>query len=254
MDQTVDIKIYGCHSRDAFIEKYKETINLDSTDIIYDDRPNGGNAYYTFRKALLQPVEEGVTHRLILPDDMQLCEGFKERLNFLVSKFPKKVLELFPFGYNALDSLSEKTPYYRTFAPSACGLVFPVQIINEMIDWIDNKYTLYHNTTVEQVIDDTAVMAWCQEFSVDMITTIPALVQHLGDDSLLGDFPIRRTNFFIEDMPEDTRAKINWESDEIKEYHPHPKKRLPDGSYEFRLVEQTVTILNPQYSSLGITR
>ena len=254
MTQKLDMKIYGCHIRDNFINNYKKTLTLKDSDIIYDDRPNGGNAYYTFRKALLQPVEEGVTHRLMLPDDMQLCEGFMDRLRFIVDKFPKKVLELFPFGYNKLTEIPGKTPYYRTFAPAACGLVFPVQIINEMIDWIDNKYTLYNNVTVDQIIDDSAVLSWCQKFSVDMITIVPALVQHLGDISLLGDFPIRRTNFFLDDMPEDVKANINWDSNEIKEYHPYPGKRLPNGSYEFRLVEQTTTILNPQYSSLGITK
>lgn len=260
----LDIKIYGCHSRDENIKKCKDVLNLKDSDIIYDDRPKGGNAYYTFKKALTQPLEEGITHRLVLPDDMQLCEGFEEKLNFFVNKFPKKVLELFPFGYEALPFLPKDTPYLRTFAPSACGLVFPVQIINEMISWIESEYLAKTYLTVDTIIDDTAVMDWCGNFSMDMITTAPSLVQHIGDTSLLGDFPVRRTRFFYDDLTEDQKRSINWESDKIREYHPILNRysrmhRTPfkdeDGNicYPFDLQEMKVRHLNAKQSSLGNT-
>lgn len=260
----LDIKIYGCHSRDENIKKCMSILNLKDSDIVYDDRPKGGNAYYTFKKALTQPLEEGITHRLVLPDDMQLCEGFKERLDFIVNKFPKKIIELFPFGYEALPPLPVETPYYRTFAPSACGLVFPVQIIKEMIDWIESDYLAKTHLTVDNVIDDVAVLDWCKNFSMDMLTTIPSLVQHIGDISLLGDFPVRRTKFFYDDLTEEQKNLVNWENAKIKELHPIPNRytkthRTPfkdkNGNtlYPFDLSESKIRIVNAKQSSLGNT-
>ena len=218
MDKSYDIKIYGCHSRDENINLCKGILNLKDSDIVYDDRPTGGNAYYTFRKALLEPVPKGVTHRLVLPDDMQLCEGFQDKLEFLIDKFPKKVIELYPFDYNFLEGINPN-PYYRVITLAACGIVFPVQIIKEMIDWIDTKYTKFKNTTVDVLIDDTAVQTWCNDYSVDVITTVPSIVQHIGDKSLLGDFPIRRTNYFWDDMSQEQKDSLDWNSDKIQEFH-----------------------------------
>ena len=249
MGTLVNIKIYGCHVRDENINKCKEVLFLSDSDIVYDDRPNGGNAYYTFRKALLEPVPEGVTHRLVLPDDMQLCSNFKERLDKLVDKFPRKVIELYPFDYNFMDEL-KSTPYFRVITLAACGIVFPVKIINEMIEWIDNCYTKYTNHTVENLIDDIAVQTWCDDFRVDTITTLPALVQHIGDVSLLGDFPVRRTKWFIDDLSEEEILKVNWDSDEIKEYHAIPISVF-DNIVDYK--EMYITNYSKKRSSLGDT-
>ena len=245
----LDIKIYGCHVRDENIHLCQQALNLSDSDIVYEDRPNGGNAYYTFRRALLEPVPEGVTHRLVLPDDMKLCSNFLERLTFLVNKFPKKVIELYPFDYNFMENLGY-TPYYRVITLAACGIVFPVQIIKEMVEWIDNCYTKYTGYTVDNLIDDMAVQAWCNDYRVDMITTLPSLVQHIGDVSLLGDFPVRRTKWFLDDMSEEDLEKINWSSDKIREFHLIPID-LFNNIKTFE--EITITNYSKKRSSLGDT-
>lgn len=88
-----------------------------------------------------------------------------------------------------------------------------------------------------------------------MVTTVPSFVQHIGDDSLLGDFPIRRTNKFIEDLPKETVDKINWDTKEILEYKWYFCNPLESDSKAGILykVENPSRILNPVYSSLGNT-
>lgn len=245
-------KIYGCHSRDEMIEAYKKELGND-LDIIYDDRENGGNAYYTIRKALLSPINEDTTHLLALPDDMQLCNNFLEKLEFIVNKFPKKIICLYPCHFNALKRVYS-TPYHRVMTLAACGLVFPVQIIKEMIDWIDSCYTKYKGFTVDNLIDDTAMQAWATDYSVDMITTIPALVQHIGDNSLLGDFPIRRTNYFIDDLTEEQLKDVDWNSDEIMQWRYGSAFLLPGmGIQGIPLVSDNTRTTTFRYSSLGNT-
>lgn len=250
------IRLYGTHKRDENIIKCKSQLGLFDEDIFYDDRPNGGNAWYTHKKALVAPLDEKYTHLLTLPDDMELCSNFLERCNFLVEHFPKKIIVLFPFDFNQLSVDYLGTPYYRVVTPSACGIIFPVKIINEMVKWIDGAYTKDKHLTQETIIDDTAIQYWCKNFSVDMVTTIPSLVQHIGDVSLLGDFPVRRTNKFIEDLPKETVDKINWDTKEILEYKVMFGNPLGFNSKEkgkLYLVKNPPKILNPVYSSLGNT-
>ena len=249
-------RLYGMHVRDEHLLKCKNILGLSDEDIFYDDRPNGGNAWYTHRKALVAPLDEKYTHLLTLPDDIELCSNFVERCEDLINRFPKKIIPLFSMDYNSLDLDYTQSPYYRTITPFACGMIFPTKIIKEMVNWIDNAYIYHHNCTPETVIDDTAIQFWCENFSVDMITTVPSLVQHIGDVSLLGDFPVRRTNKFIEDLPKETVDKINWDTKEILEYNVMFGNPLDFNSKEkgeLYLVKNPPKILNPVYSSLGNT-
>lgn len=247
-------KIYGCHSRDKMIEDYKKELG-GNLDITYDDRENGGNAYYTIRKALLSPINEDTTHLLVLPDDMQLCNNFLEKLEFIVNKFPKKIISLYPCFCNSLGHIYN-TPYHRVVILAAGGLVFPVQIIKEMIEWIDNCYTKYTRLSSDTLIDDVAIQAWAKDYSVDMITIIPALVQHIGDNSLLGDFPIRKTNFFIDDLTEEQLKDVDWNSNDILQwkYNNSNVFPLPGTKVEkIPLIPDNTRIITFRYSSLGNT-
>ena len=201
----LDIKIYGTHKRDHFIEEYKKCLPITDDDVIYDDRPNGGNAYYTCKKAWLQPVSEGVTHRLCLPDDMQLSKGFLKILNEMIEAHPDKVLCLFPFDRMHVWKFAQRqnTPYFNVHIMSGCGVVFPVQYIKTCFEWIDNHYE-----NQDDIIDDIAMQEYFNANNVPYITTLPAIVQHMGDDSLITpNAPIRKTDVFLDDMGD---IEVDW--------------------------------------------
>ena len=78
----IGIHIYGVESRlDNMLEN---AAKLPGAHIHIDDRYGQDHgcypSLYTCRKAFLAPQEEGETHRLVLQDDVELCDGFFEIL------------------------------------------------------------------------------------------------------------------------------------------------------------------------------
>lgn len=206
----LDIKIYGTHKRDRFIEEYKKILPITDSDIIYDDRACGGNAYYTCKKACLQPIPEGVTHRLFLPDDMQLCSNFLDILNKIIETHPEKVICLFPFDRCRVWKYAyrQNTPYFNVHIMSCCGVVMPVQYIESCFKWIDENFP-----NQDAIIDDVAMQKYFEAHNIPFITTLPSLVQHMGDDSLVTPgAPIRKTDVFLDDMK---NINIDWSTNKI---------------------------------------
>jgi hypothetical protein len=67
----VDVKIMAVKPRRKFVLQMCERLGLDEKDtVIYDDRPNGGGPLYTCRKCWEAPIPDGVTHRIVLQDDL----------------------------------------------------------------------------------------------------------------------------------------------------------------------------------------
>jgi hypothetical protein len=73
-----DIHIYGVHERDDMINSTAEKLGLGCKNIHYDDREERGLMMYTAKKAWLAPIPEGITHRIALADDVEVCDNFKE--------------------------------------------------------------------------------------------------------------------------------------------------------------------------------
>ena len=65
----------GSEKRKDNILKMKEFLNLSDSDIFLDDRPNGGHALYTARKTWELPFNDDTTHRCVLQDDLEVCDG-----------------------------------------------------------------------------------------------------------------------------------------------------------------------------------
>ena len=74
----VGIKIIGVHQRNEMIAAMNEELQLPDSDIIYDERPEGGDVFPVAKQAWLAPYAEGETHRVVLNDDLEVCEGFRE--------------------------------------------------------------------------------------------------------------------------------------------------------------------------------
>lgn len=214
----LDIKVYGVHQRDFLIKPFKEKLNLSDKDIIYDDRPNGGKVLYTFEKAFTQPFGD-ITHRLCFPDDMIVCDNFINIINRVINAQGDKIIYLFPWNMRERERLfiNDLTPY-KEHSRTICGngIILPKQFIIDFFNWVHNKYSLddYEKTTEEIVL-----MKWARLNNIKVITTVPSLVQHIGDDygTTLPQYNpngiIRKTQFFQQIVDE----SINWDS---KDYVP----------------------------------
>lgn len=204
-----DIKIYGVEKRISMIKNTVSKLNLTDDDVFLDDRPNGGDAFYTSKKALLAPPQAEITHRIILQDDIEVCNNFKEIASEIIKTHSDKIIALFPRDFylsmviNKNKNISNKTPYIANSSfISGCGFILPYEYIPRYL-----SYAEAHKND-EGFYEDHAWFDWAMENNITILNTIPALIQHLGDNSLVfkDNVAIRRTKFFEEN------PKANWNS------------------------------------------
>ena len=190
-----DIRIIGVHARDEMIFHTLGRLGLSKDIVSYDDRPNGGACLYTARKAWLSPVEDGITHRIVLADDAYVCNRFEDICNQIINAHPNKVISCFPFDYQRksdyIDGLN--TPYVRTHLAAGMGIIMPVKYIEDCFQWIEKNLE-------PDAPDDCAISLYCGNHGIDIITTIPPTIQHIGDDSILTPgLCVRRTEYYTDD-------------------------------------------------------
>lgn len=190
-DIKIITKIYGVESRRDMINATAEKLSISEENIFLDDRPNGGSAIYTAKKAYLSD-HGSATHGIFLQDDIEVCDNFLDICYQIIETHPDKIISLFPYDYQKeyyrLENLN--TPYVNVYTLSACGIIMPIKYIKPCFDWI--KLTFDDN-----IADDTSINLWADANKVNVITTIPALIQHIGDDSIIcPDCFIRRTVYY----------------------------------------------------------
>jgi hypothetical protein len=171
--KTIDIKIMAHPSRRDNVLKICKQLNMDESIVVYDDRENGGDALYTARKAWLAPIKEGITHRLVLQDDVLLCDNFTNIVSDIINTLKEKVITL--FNLIPVDLTKNKKCCYRKYEVlSGAAIIMPVLYIQDCWNWIDK-----HCDDCKH--DDLMIAKYCKSHYIDMFTTIPCVVQHLGD-------------------------------------------------------------------------
>lgn len=199
---TLDVHIFGVREREHMLEATAVKLGIDKAHIHYDDRPDGGCVMYTAKKAWLADIPNEITHRVVLQDDVEACNGAIEIWQEIVNTHPDAIFSLCPFQYPRkqveLDNLL--TPYLEANTMSACGIIMPVKYIKPCFDWIDK-----HHPDAKE--DDFYIERWAEVHSVRRLTTIPATVQHIGDKSVYTPTaPIRRTAYYEEN------PKVDWDN------------------------------------------
>jgi len=187
-----DIHIFGVAARQAMIQATRQKLLESDIEVHYDDRPSGGDVLYTAKKAWLSPVDGGITHRVVLADDVEVCNGFLSYVSDMINAHPDDIISLFPFDHMERNAAIEnlKTPYLEANILSGCAIVMPVSYIKPCFDYIA---AVFEN----RCADDEGIQAWANAKGKRILTTIPAIVQHIGDDSIANKgCPIRRTVYY----------------------------------------------------------
>jgi hypothetical protein len=197
-----DIKIYGVPKRNENIEKLASKLLLSDSDIFYDDRPNGGNALYTALKVYNAPCSPDLTHRIVLQDDIEICNNFRDICNNIIATHPDKIIMLFPVDNAIEDGVDlcelNNTPYLEASMPSGCGYILPVQHMKN-----------FAKAVHKDAIEDVALFGWARKNNILILNTVPALIQHIGDESIIyKKAPIRRTRYFEENPIANWKSKI----------------------------------------------
>lgn len=204
----IDIHVYGVHERDSMIASTVDKLGLSYDNVHYDDRPNGGLMVYTAKKAWLAPVPDGVTHRVALADDVEVCDEFWAICERIAQTHPDAIVSFFPYEFMNRNPEIEgmDTPYFAAGILSGCAIMMPVEYIKPCFDYINAVFE-------DNCADDEGIQAWAEKRGKKMLTTIPALIQHIGDDSIAnkGSF-IRRTVYY------DPKPVADWESKKVIKY------------------------------------
>lgn len=202
----VSFKIVGVHARNSMIYEMKK--KLPNCEVIYDERIGGGYAFPILKKTWAAHYDPNETHRVVLNDDLELCDGFTDICQQIALMHPDKIVCLFSTNYNdpkydeALNSLT--TPYiYHDHALFGCAIMMPKAIANECME-----YTQKYHPDVK--FESHAFLEFARKKGIHIITTIPCLVQHIGDVSLIEkSLPIRQSTRYIE------QPNVNWLNTDI---------------------------------------
>lgn len=181
---TVDICIMAHPSRKENVQNIQQTLNLSDNSIFWDDRINGGDAMYTAKKAWQSPIPNGCTHRLVIQDDVIISNNFLEIIQTVANKYQNQVIT-----FSHIEELDKNTRYHtsNTFS-MGCAIMIPVKYLNKMWWFIDNRIEVFLKPKCPEILkrDTSCIRAWMRHYDIEGITTVPSLVQHIGDESLVG--------------------------------------------------------------------
>lgn len=179
----VDIKIMAVKPRRKFVLGMLESLGLpEEGTVVYDDRPNGGGPMYTCRKCWESPIPSGVTHRIVLQDDLLICNDFMKIMNRLVNAQPDFIFSLYCSRLKPEDA-DTRTPYLVIKGTNAWGqgMLMPIKHIKPMFEFSDRELG------GDFPYDDGVYIWYAIENDIPIATTIPSTIQHLcPTESTLG--------------------------------------------------------------------
>lgn len=166
-----DVKIMAVPSRSHLVTQTLIKLGLSNQDVIYDTKGEK-MPLKTMMKALELPVQEGITHRCIIQDDVEVGDKFWDNINFLCENYPNSVFSLF-----MSDSLAKLYEKYNGIICKTGGaiwgqaVIIPLSLLNYM-------ETLYSHIQ-DYPHDDRFVQYCCAKKKIEVLTTVPCIVDHL---------------------------------------------------------------------------
>ena len=201
-----DVRIMASHQRDENVRKLCLDLKLGYDAVTWDDRVEGGDAMYTARKAWLEPLPPGATHRLVLQDDVEVCNDFIRVIDTIVNTHPSRAITCINFLHPSNFPAYNGTPYFRVMSMPGCAIILPKSIIRPCMDWCDNS-----KDQVLKPHDDLMISGYCREHEIMMVATWPSIVQHPDNDTLLGKkYAWKRTSSSF-----DVDARADWTNPSI---------------------------------------
>ena len=170
-------------SRKENVYKILKILDLSDSIVTWDDRPGINDAMYTARKAWTLPIPYGCTHRLVLQDDIEVCDNFINIVNEVAKSNPNQIV-----SFAHLDALDCVSRYHECLFDMGVALMVPVKLLDDFWWFVDNRLPVIAKPSFNTIIkiDTTCMRYWVRYRNIPCVTTVPSLVQHIGDDSLVG--------------------------------------------------------------------
>ena len=179
---SVSVAIQAHPSRAAMAEELLGCLD-GRAEIVYDPMPDDGlrSPWRTYREAL-ERTPAGASHRLILQEDVIVCDRFLDGVDAAVAAHPDRVVCLFVAGNPALhrdtvfaacdrdDSWAELE--VTTWTPVVATL-YPVRVIEPLLAWYDAQRFPDAFTA-----DDEIVGRYLRVAIERPLATVPSLVEH----------------------------------------------------------------------------
>lgn len=155
-------------------------------NLVFDPEPDSfACPWRTYRTALEQTPKRATTHRLVIQDDATVCVSFLETVRSVVEAAPDNLVALFVAGVPATSAREIRKACYEdrtlTVLPRAAwvpvvALVWPVKLIAPALEYVDRQ------TWPERFGADDEIVGRCvQALGVDVVATVPSLVEHKDD-------------------------------------------------------------------------
>lgn len=158
-------------------------------EVVYDPEPAGArNPWRTYRLALERGLAApaGTTHRLIVQDDVYVCDGFVEAAEAACASQPDRVLAFFVAGH----PLQHVTRVRRAEALGASwaelenttwlpvvAAAWPVGLIEEMLGWVERRFA-DRRFPPAFTADDEIAGRWLRDAGRNALASVPSLVEH----------------------------------------------------------------------------
>ena len=148
--------------------------------IVRDTRRDG--VWPTARRAWMSAGDAGVTHHMVIQDDATPCRDFLAGVHCLIEAAPASPICLFDMSKATKDALAAGSNWVsRTSLSSALAIVMPVTMALDAIRWADA------HVLPSLVHDDVRFSMYFQSQGIVVLGTAPSLVEHAGDESLVGN-------------------------------------------------------------------
>lgn len=182
-------------------------------ELVFDPDPDGYPAAWRSYRAALELTPSWATHRLILQDDVLVCDHFLRGVQQAVAAQPEAVICLFVSGQlihrvGVLQrALADGHPWVvldqRTWLPAVATL-WPRHHADELPAWYDRQ-----DYPTDFLADDEIIGRYLNALGESALATVPSLVEHPDTVPSLVDAQNRRHR----DGRNLERRAVNWIGD-----------------------------------------
>lgn len=184
----IDVRIIAVPERKDLVNKNKNILKLPDENIVWDTKHIG--CVQTAKKAWC--IETDKPFVLVMADDAELCNDFMVYCEKIAQVHPDKIISFFPNQFkkrNQVRNRKRRSPYISTREASGLAIMMKTEYVKQCIETWDEAFC-----------DDTNISRWAKANNIPIITTLPSLVQHIGDESIHDPTrEVGRTDFFNPD-------------------------------------------------------
>ncbi len=185
----IDVRIFGVPERIENIRHNQKLLNVPEDHVVIDYAHTG--CFATAQRAWSLP--KTAEHILVLQDDVLLSDGFLDVCKIIAKTHPDSIVGLYPGQFpraEHIKGLPLRSPYIATHDLAGPAILMPARYVFPcLITWESKRKG-----------DDVQIQIWANDNGIQLLTTIPCIVQHIGEQSVFQ--PGRNlggTDFFVKD-------------------------------------------------------